>query len=236
MSLELSQLQTAHTREQQPLLSVPLSLRANPGTLWVLAGRNGAGKSTLLNTVCGLISAYSGAVKWNGMDVQAMDPVSRSAIFALVFTARPAAGSFTAHELTGTALFRSHDLNESARDERIQSALETAGAAAFAHRLFGSLSDGEKQKVLLARALAQDTPVLLLDEPSAFLDFAAKRELAFLLKKLTVEQGKLTIVSTHDTEVFLPLADYLLFLQQNGPAQLIEKPAQNAGAATLFAP
>ncbi|MEY3984498.1 MAG: hypothetical protein RL160_2057 [Bacteroidota bacterium] len=113
-------------------------------------------------------------------------------------------------------------------------ALETSGAAHLSGGHFGKMSDGEKQKVLLARALAQDTPVLLLDEPSAYLDFAAKRELAAMLQRLAHEFDKLVIVSTHDTEVFLPRADDLLFLNGNREGKHLPQPAGNPEAARLF--
>jgi iron complex transport system ATP-binding protein len=171
---------------------------------------------------------------WNGMVLHDLDPMSRSAVFALVFTTRPAAASFTGFELAGTALFRVQRLTENERSIRINRALETAGATHLSGVYFGKMSDGEKQKVLLARALAQDTPVLLLDEPSAFLDFAAKRELAAFLRRLAKEHQKLVMVSTHDTEVFLPVADELLFLDKQGIARQFSEPGKNPEAARLF--
>lgn len=232
--LQAIQLQTGYPGGGTPLLTEALSFDARQGALWVLAGHNGAGKSTLLNTMCGLLPAYQGKVLWNGLEVDGMDPMSRSAVFALVFTGRPAASSFTGFELTGTALFRAQQLTEKEKAIRISKALETAGAAHLSHVYFGKMSDGEKQKVLLARALAQDTPVLLLDEPSAFLDFAAKRELASLLRRLATEHQKLVMVSTHDTEVFLPVSDELLFLNRQGIALQLSEPARNPEVARLF--
>ncbi len=232
--LQAIALQTGYPGAGKPLLAEPLSFEAAQGALWVLAGHNGAGKTTLLHTLCGLLAPYSGAVLWNEQAVASLDPLSRSAVFSLVFTARPAASSFTGAELVGTALFRQRHLSEQERQERIMMALETAGAAHLSGAYFGKMSDGEKQKVLLARALAQDTPVLLLDEPSAFLDFAAKRELAEMLQRLAHEFQKLVIVSTHDTEVFLPRADDLLFLDNNRLGRHLPGPAGNPEAAKLF--
>jgi iron complex transport system ATP-binding protein len=227
-------LQTGYPGAAKPLLADPLSFEAARGALWVLAGHNGAGKSTLLHTLCGLLPAYRGTVCWNEQSVADLDPLSRSAIFALVFTTRPAAASFTGSELVGTALFRKRDLSEKQRQERIMQALETAAAVHLSAVYFGKMSDGEKQKVLLARALAQDTPVLLLDEPSAFLDFVAKRELAALLQRLAHEFQKLVVVSTHDTEVFLPRADDLLFIDSHRVGRHVPQPAGNPEAAKLF--
>jgi iron complex transport system ATP-binding protein len=232
--LQAIALQTGYPGAGNPLLVDPLSFEAAQGSLWVLAGHNGAGKSTLLHTLCGLLPAYRGMVCWNEQPVANLDPLSRSAIFALVFTARPAAASFTGSELVGTALFRRRHLSEKERQDRIMRALETSGAAHLSAVYFGKMSDGEKQRVLLARALAQDTPVLLLDEPSAFLDFAAKRELAALLQQLAHEFHKLVIVSTHDTEVFLPRADDLLFLDKNRVGRHLPHPAGNPETAGLF--
>lgn len=232
--LQAIALQTGYPGSDKPLLADPLFFEAAQGSLWVLAGHNGAGKSTLLHTLCGLLPAYSGTVCWNEQPVAKLDPLSRSAVFALVFTARPAAASFTGSELVGTALFRKRDLSEQERQERIMQALETSGAAHLSAVYFGKMSDGEKQKVLLARALAQDTPVLLLDEPSAFLDFAAKRELAALLQRLAHDFHKLVVVSTHDTEVFLPRADDLLFLDSQRVGRHVPQPGRNPEAAKLF--
>lgn len=210
----------------------PINLQARPGDIWMLGGRNGTGKSTLLSTLAGITPARAGRVLWNGTDTQALDTASRSKIFALVLTHRPDAAMFTALEIVETGLYlrsvRPKDKEQLALDY-----LDCVGAAQFAGRRFEQLSDGEKQRVMMARALAQDTPVLLLDEPSAFLDFAARTELSALIYRWASEWNKLIFVSSHDHHALLPVCSHLLFLDKSG-ARTLQGPDLQHKAFSLF--
>ncbi len=214
------------------LLVHPINVKANQGEIWMLGGRNGTGKSTLLNTMAGITPAHAGQITWNGTDTQSLDPASRSKIFALVLTQRPEAALFTALEIVETGLF--HRSIRPADKERLAfEYLDSVGAAHLMHRRFEQLSDGEKQRVMMARALAQDTPVLLLDEPSAFLDFAARTELSVLLYRCATEWKKLIFVSSHDHHALLPVCTHLLFLNQ-AYAQVLQGADLKQKAYSLF--
>lgn len=214
------------------LLQVPVNLNAAPGEIWMLGGRNGTGKSTLLNTIAGLIKPKAGEVGWNGANIQSLDPASRSKIFATVLTSKPEAPHFSALEIVETGLFR-RKLKVGEKQNLAQEFLEQAGAGHLASRRFEQLSDGEKQRVMIARALAQDTPVLLLDEPTAYLDFAARAEFSKMLSRWAVDWNKLIFVSSHDHHALLPVCSHLLFLQ-NGEAITMGRDELLQHAHSLF--
>lgn len=214
------------------LLEKPLSLVAGQGEIWMLGGRNGTGKSTLLSTIAGLTSPRSGIVSWHGVNLASLDAVSRSKIFAVVLTQKPETALFTAVEIVETGLFR-RNIRTSEKKKKALEYLDHAGALHLASRRFEQLSDGEKQRVMMARALAQDTPVLLLDEPSAYLDFAARSELCSLLGYWAGEWNKLIFVSSHDHHALLPVCSHLLFLEKSG-ASILQGSALKQEAYSLF--
>lgn len=231
VGLILQDLVTGYAAEEE-LLIKPLSLNARPGEIWMLGGRNGTGKSTLLSTIARLTPPIHGKIFWNDVDIETLDPPSCSKIFAIVLTLKPEAASFTALEVVETGLLR-RLLRSGAKRTAAFEYLQHAGAAHLAHRRFDRLSDGEKQRVMMARALAQETPVLLLDEPSAYLDFAARAELSVLLSRWAADLNKLIFVSSHDHHALLPVCTHLLFLE-NGCARLLEGIAVKTDAYKLF--
>ena len=187
-------------RREKRILTVP-RLHFRLGDFCILYGRNGAGKSTVLRTLAGLQPPLSGEIFWNSEDWTKMTAGRRARIAAVVLTGFPEMGFFTAFETAalGRAPYTGWRGRLTATDRgAVDAALEAVGATALRNRLFDSLSDGEKQKVMTARALAQQTPVLLLDEPTAFLDYASKKDFFRLLAKAAKETGKVVIVSTHD--------------------------------------
>ena len=192
-------------------LSIPSS------SLTVLIGANGSGKSTLMRTLAGMQPALSGEVYIENRLLAQYNPKELSRLRAVVDTNRHGGGALTVAEAvsvgrnTSVSLFGylSADCKAAVED-----AMTAVGIAQFADRYMATLSDGERQKVMIARALVQDSPVIFLDEPTAFLDVAARIEVMDLLYKLR-ETGKTIIMSTHDIAPAISRADDLIVVDKH---------------------
>ena len=187
------------------------------GEMVALIGRNGAGKSTLLRTIAAYQPPIAGLVEYSGKDVASMNHHDIAKSISVVLT-EPVSALLTVRELVslGRTPYTGFMGRLSAKDnEVVDGAMRDMGVSHLAHRKISTLSDGERQKCLVAKALAQETPLLLLDEPTAFLDYPSKVHLLGLLKKLAKEKGKAVIVSVHDLELVLRLADKV-WLVDNG--------------------
>lgn len=205
-------------RKRAHAVAAGLRARAHPGELTVLLGPNGVGKSTILRTVCGLQPALAGRVTVAGHDVARTRPAELARLLAAVLTDRVDAGLLTARELV--ALGRHPHTGASGRltvrdHEAVERALDDTGAAVLAHRRIGELSDGERQRVLTARALAQEPDTIVLDEPTAFLDVPGKVTLNLLLRDLAHDGGRTVITTTHDLELALRVADHVWLLDRD---------------------
>jgi iron complex transport system ATP-binding protein len=197
----------------------PLQLDLRPGELVCLLGPNGAGKSTLLRTLAGLQPPLGGQLAVGGTSLAALRAPERARQLSIVLTDRIDAGNLTVRELVrlGRHPHTGWLGGLSAHDEaQVQAALVATGTEAFAPRPVGELSDGERQKVLLARALAQDTPVVLLDEPTAHLDLPNRVALMRLLHRLARQTGKAILLSTHELDLALQAADRIWLLPAEG--------------------
>ena len=175
------------------------------GKVTCLLGANGAGKSTLLRTLAGYQPYLSGEM--TKVSPETMGVVLTERIDAMGLRVREVV-AMGRHPYTGY-FGRLSDADENIIDE----ALRQVHVEHFAQRKFSSLSDGERQKVMIAKALAQQTPVILMDEPSAFLDFPSKVELMLLLRELAHTQEKAILLSTHDVGIALKMADELWLMQ-----------------------
>lgn len=205
--IELRNLSIGHGRH---VLFRGLNGRAESGRLTCLLGRNGMGKSTLLQTIASFLPALEGEVKVDGHAVGGMSPMERARLMSVVLTSRPDDLNITVSGLVGLGRSPYTDFWGRLREEdrkAVDEALRMVGITQLARRNFGKLSDGERQKAMLARALAQQTPVILLDEPTAFLDHPAKTETLRLLGRIAHELGKTILLSTHDVEIALREAD-----------------------------
>lgn len=192
------------------------------GELTCLLGTNGVGKSTLLRTVAGLQPALGGEVVMHDADgsrhvVARCSKGEMARRVSVVLTEQPDVQHFSVAEMVGmgrlpyTGFFGTL----TADDRRIVAqSLRAVGIEAFAPRPFDALSDGERQKVMMAKALAQHTPVILLDEPTAFLDYPSKVDMMKMLHTLAAETDKIVVLSTHDLELAHQHADRLLTLRQ----------------------
>ncbi len=192
-----------------------LNATALPGTLTCLIGHNGTGKSTLLRTIARLQSSIDGSVLIGDNDISTLKPTHLSRMLSIVLTSRPDVRNMTVEELValGRAPYTGFWGRLSADDRRIvRHSIESVGITAMAERRVCTLSDGEMQKVMIAKSLAQQTPVILLDEPTAFLDFPGKIDLMLLLQRLAHEERKTILLSTHDLETALQTADRLWLL------------------------
>lgn len=207
------------SRHRTHPVSTGLCGELTPGALTCLLGTNGAGKSTLLRTMAGLAEPLGGRVCIDGVPLGSLPPEERARRVAIVLTGRPETDYLRVGELV--ALGRtpytgfSGRLSEADHAE-VRRALRLTAIEGMERRPVRTLSDGECQRAMVARALAQSTPAILLDEPTAFLDFPAKRGLFTLLARLAHTEGKAVLVSTHDVELALRMADRIWLLSDTG--------------------
>lgn len=193
-----------------------ISLSLPCGRLVCLLGSNGAGKSTLLRTLCGFQPPIAGTVTISGSDITTMSAAEVARLVSVVLTDRPLTPSLTAAEMVGMgrAPYTGFWGRLSDDDRRLVSeAMQTVGIAPLATRRMGRLSDGERQKVMIAKALAQHTPVIVLDEPTAFLDYPSKVAVMKTLARLAHDEGKTILMSTHDLELAAQLGDELMEIE-----------------------
>lgn len=181
------------------------------GEVVALVGCNGAGKSTLLRTLAAFQKPLAGKVCYSAGEIGTLSAVEVAREASVVLT-DVQNHSLTVRELV--ALGRTPHTNMfgnlRAKDKAVvETAMSTMGVTEFADRVVATLSDGEKQKCMIAKALAQETPVMLFDEPTAFLDFRSKVALFKLFGRLAADTGKAILVSTHDVELAVQLADRL---------------------------
>lgn len=196
-----------------------LNATAPSSTLTCIIGRNGAGKSTLLRSIAQLQNILGGNVTLGDNDISSLPSETLARRLSIVLTRRPNADSMTVGELVllGRAPYTGFWGQPNDNDRLTANrALDMVGIGHMANRRLCSLSDGECQKAMIAKSLAQDTPVILLDEPTAFLDFPGKVELMLLLGRLAHKEGKTILLSTHDLETALQTADRLWLMHREG--------------------
>ena len=204
------------------------------GRLTCLIGANGIGKSTLLRTLSAFQPPLSGEIfidNESPIPLSTLSDKQLSRLIGVVLTEKPDVQNMTVFELVG--LGRSPytgfwgRLNEDDK-EVVKESLRLVGIESLQDRLIQTLSDGERQKTMIAKALAQQTPVIYLDEPTAFLDYPSKVEMLTLLRHLARETGKTIFLSTHDMELALQIADELWLMTAGTPSSdTAESPSNN---------
>ncbi len=196
-----------------------LSLKARRGELVALIGRNGTGKSTLLRTLTGLIPPLGGRIM---LDDNALNSISLSLlprIVSFVSTEPVAMHNIKVRDVVSLGRFPYTNwigTLSPADEEAVNNAMEATGLAGLAGRSIDGISDGERQRTLIARSLAQDTGLLVMDEPTAFLDLPSRYGIVSLLRKLTREKDKCVIYSTHDLDTAINEADRIWLMTGDG--------------------
>ena len=196
-----------------------VDLELHEGELVSLLGANGAGKSTLIRTICGLQPVLAGRVMVGDKDVERLTPRLLSKTIALVTTERTFAGGLTVSELVGLGR-HPHTGFLGRLDEHdrqiVATAIEKVGISHKSESYVAELSDGERQKVMIAKALAQEAPVIILDEPTAFLDVASRVEVLQLLHDLARNERRTILISSHDIQQSMALSDRLWIVSDSG--------------------
>ncbi len=190
----------------------PVSLTLAGGDFVCVIGRNGAGKSTLMRTISGLQPAMSGDALLGGESISAMSSQERAQSISVVTTDRVSSPGLLARDVIELGRQPYTNWRGQLTDEDrsiVEEATIQASAVTLAPKPFDSLSDGERQRVMIARALAQTSKVLVLDEITAFLDLPGRVEIMALLRRHAQETGKIVLLSSHDLELSLELVGQL---------------------------
>ena len=208
-----------------------INIELEAGKLITLIGGNGIGKSTLLKTITSIIPALSGEVYLSDKKIATYTPESLAQYLSIVTTEKLPTSNLTVSELIALGRhpytnwignLTENDLNH------IQNAINITNISHLQYKKYSEISDGQLQKVMIARALAQDTPLIILDEPTTHLDLFHKVAVFKLLKKLANENNKCILFSTHDIDLAIQLSDEMIvmseeFCIQDQPCNLIEK-------------
>ena len=237
--LQASKISIGYTSKKvKNIIASNIDLSLEKGKLIALIGANGIGKSTLLRTITGIQKTISGTVLLNGKNIHELNALTLAQNLSVVLTEKLPPSNLTVWELI--ALGRQPYTNWIGKltdndIEKINEAIQLTQIGHLTSRKHYEISDGQLQIVLIARALVQDTPLIILDEPTTHLDLLHKVTLLKLLKKLTQETGKCILFSTHDIDMVIQLSDEMIIMTpenvvQNQPCNLILKGSFN----TLF--
>ena len=205
--------------------------QVSKGMLIAIFGPNGIGKSTLLRTMAGLQPSMGGTALLLGRALSKWTPAQRAEQIAFVPSHALRTHRFSVADMVGAGRYGFTNWIGSVQEsdkEAITHALEVTALTSLAHRDSATLSDGELQRASIARSLAQETPLIFLDEPTAFLDTGNKYKIIYLLKKLTQTAHKGVVFSTHDLSLALQVCDQLWIMSGEGfyaepPNQLVQK-------------
>lgn len=229
MSLKLLNLSFGYANK---LLAEAISLELGKGELISLIGPNGVGKSTFLKTLSGLIPTLSGEVHLNDKNILNFkkDNIARS--LSVLLTEKIYVDYMTVPELLRLGFFAKSFLNKKEKENQLLEIRDFFGLGYLWDNYFDELSDGQKQRVLLARAAVQSTENMILDEPTTFLDVKGKNELFKLLKRLTIEKKSSVLLSTHDLELAFEYSTKLWILGCDG--KIIETTPEEAKSSGVI--
>lgn len=187
-----------------------ISLQFEPGNIYSILGLNGSGKTTFLKVLIGLWPQSSGMISWMEQDLRTLSRKELSHIVALVPQHTPVIFDYTVEQIVLMGTYSNRLINA---ESRLEKTLSLVNALPFRHRLITQLSTGERQRVFIARALINDSPILLLDEPTTGLDIKQQAEIWKLLARLRGE-GKLIIMTSHDPQMVRELSDKVALLEE----------------------
>lgn len=194
-----------------------LAFSLHRGELTCLLGANGSGKSTLLRTLSASQPPLAGEIRLEGRNLSTLSERELSRLIGVVLTDKTQTGGLTVYEMVSlgrqphTGFFGRLDRHDR---QVVEEAIEAVGMTHKTHAYMAQLSDGEKQKAMIAKVLAQECPLVILDEPTAFLDAVSRIETMTLLHRIATSQDKAILLSTHDIEQALVLADRLWLLRK----------------------
>jgi len=210
------------SKKESKTIASNINLTLKKGELIALIGTNGIGKSTLLRTLIGIQPPLSGNVILNGLDISDYNSISFAQNLSIVLTEKLPPSNLTVFEII--ALGRQPYTNWlgklSDNDlSKISEAMELTQISSLSEKKHYEISDGQLQTVLVARALAQDTPLIILDEPTTHLDLLHKVSLFKLLKKLAKETNKCILFSTHDIDMAIQISDEMIIMTEESVVQ-----------------
>ena len=223
-NIELQQLSVGYEQPGDEPLEIlkNINLSAAPGEMVALIGSNGIGKSTLLRTLAGFQPWFSGNIQISGRNLKQLGAKEQATIMSFVSTENVRIPNLSVFDLVAYGRFPYTNwigmLSDSDKAQ-INESIEKVGLRGFENRPVAQISDGERQRAMIARALAQDTPVIVLDEPTAYLDVSNKYEIFHLLQVLANEKKKTIVLSTHDLNIALREVDKLWIATDKGTNQ-----------------
>jgi iron complex transport system ATP-binding protein len=215
-----------------------IDIALHEGEHVALVGANGSGKTTLFKTLTGNLRPIEGNIELCGKPLSDYTPNERAKLFSLVLTEKPDDLFLKVFDIVAAGRYPHSGLMAKLKDEdyeMIKAKLQVVGVYHLIDRDFVSLSDGEKQKVMIAKALVQDTPIIYMDEPTAFLDYPSKVELMQLIARLAKDENKTILYSSHDLELLMKHAASMWVVAKGKPL-VAGKPSEmlTQGILTLY--
>lgn len=216
---------------KDPITNV-INLNAEEGNLVCIIGRNGVGKSTLLNTLSGILKPLSGDIFYNDINFPRLSSNERSRLISYVPSRQEYVSNLNVYELVSmgrspyTNMFDKHSTNDK---DIIEKALIEFNLENLQKKSLYEVSDGERQRAMICRAIVQETPVILLDEPTAFLDYYAKQKLLFDLSVLVKEKNKCIIFSSHDLQLSVKYSELVWLFHHNEVKSFTTNDLKNSG-------
>jgi len=193
-----------------------VSIEVSPGEILGILGPNGSGKTTLLKTLASILKPIRGVVYLDGGEVHRLKPIELAKKLSVMLTEKVGTGFLTAFDIVSLGRYPYSNifgrLNEK-DTEIVYDSLKLVNASHLSHKIFAEMSDGEKQKIMIARALAQEPKIMLLDEPTSFLDIKHKTEIMLLLRRIANVKNISIILTTHDVDVALKICDKVMLIK-----------------------